>query len=171
MLAEHSKKQAQKIADWIGTDPERFSVLIRHMLEDEYRISQRAAWVVTHVLERHPHLVRPHLERMVHHLRNPDQHDAVRRNTLRALQYVDLPEALWGEVADIGFQYLADPNEPVAVRIFAMSVVWNICRNVPELKQELKLIIEDQWDHATAGFRSRGRKILREISKGVSENK
>ncbi|PHN03565.1 hypothetical protein [Flavilitoribacter nigricans] len=165
LLEEHSKEQAQKIAGWIGDRPERFDELIGLMLEDEYRVAQRAAWVVTHCLDRHPHLIAPHLEKMVLNLRDKRQHDAIRRNTLRALQYVDIPESLWGEIADISFQLLTDPREPAAIRVFAMTVIWNICTHVPELKQELKLIIEDQWEHATAGFRSRGRKILQAMEK------
>lgn len=166
LLEEHSKRQALLIAEWVGNQPDRFAELIRLMLEDEYRVAQRAAWVVTHCLNQYPQLIGPHLEAMVYNLRNSQQHDAIRRNTLRALQYVDIPENLWGEVADISFELLIDPNEPVAIRVFAMTVIWNICQHVPELAQELKLIIEDQWDHATAGFRSRGKKILREMGKG-----
>lgn len=165
LLEEHSKSQAQRIAAWIENDPERFAGLITLMLEDEYRVAQRAAWVVTHCLEKNPHLLEPHLEAMVYNLRRPGQHNAIRRNTLRALQYVDIPEELWGETADVAFDLLIDPNEPAAIRVFAMTVIWNICQHVPELSQELKLIIEDQWEHATAGFRSRGRKILKEMDK------
>lgn len=165
LLEEHSKSQAQKIAVWIGDQPERFAELIRLMLEDEYRVSQRAAWVVTHCLDQYPQLIEPHLEKLVYNMRQAGQHDAIRRNTLRALQFVDIPEPLWGEVADIAFQLLVDPKEPVAIRVFAMTVIWNICQHVPELQQELKLIIEDQWDHASAGFRSRGKRILREMEK------
>lgn len=161
LLEEHSKKQAQRIAAWIGSDPERFAELISLMLEDEYRVAQRAAWSVTHCLDRYPELIAPHLEVMIYNLRDNQQHPAIRRNTLRALQEADFPESLWGEVADIAFQILVDPQEPAAVRVFAMTVAWNISRRVPELQQELKLIIEDQWEHATAGFRSRGRKILK----------
>lgn len=163
LLEEHSKSQILKITNWIDNHPDRFAELIHLMLKDEYRVAQRAAWAVTHCLDKYPQLIGPHLAPMVYNLRNTKQHQAIRRNTLRALQQVNIPEDLWGEVADISFQLLVDPNEPAAVRVFAMTVIWNICQHVPELAQELKLIIEDQWDHATAGFRSRGKRILKEM--------
>ncbi|MCB0631186.1 MAG: hypothetical protein R2824_19205 [Saprospiraceae bacterium] len=165
LLEEHSKQQALKIAGWIGNDPQRFAVLVELMLDEEYRVGQRAAWVLTHCLDQHPELLQPHLERLIHNLQDNVQHEAVRRNTVRALQFVDIPEELLGETADLCFRYLMDVNEPVAVRVHAMSVLWNICRKEPELSQELKLIIEDQWEYASAGFRSRGRKILKAIAK------
>jgi hypothetical protein len=165
LLEEHSKQQAQKIADWVGDDRQRFSQLLDLMLEETYRISQRAAWVMTHCLDQYPGLLQPHLKTLIRHLRDDHPHEAVRRNTVRALQFVEIPEELQGEAADICFNYLLDVNEAVAVRVHAMSVLWNICRQVPELSHELKLIIEDQWEYGTAGFRARGKKILKEIEK------
>jgi hypothetical protein len=34
----------------------------------------------------------------------------------------------------------------------------------PEIRQELKTIIEDRWDFETAAFRSRAKKIFKELS-------
>lgn len=165
LLEEHSKQQALKIAGWIGKDEDRFAELVALMLNKEYRISQRAAWVLTHCLDQYPELLLPHLDELIQNLRDNTQHQAIRRNTVRALQFVDIPEELLGEAADICFQFLADVNEPVAVRVHAMSVLWNICQKEPELSEELKLIIEDQWEYGSAGFHSRGRKILKAIAK------
>lgn len=166
LLAEHSKNQATKIAIWIGDDPGRFAELVELVLQGEPLLAQRAAWALSHSLDRHPDLIYPHLGSLVQNMCRTDQHPAVRRNTLRALQEVEIPETLWGKVADLCFQYLADPKEPAAIRVFAMTVLWNICRQVPELQTELKLIIEDHWNHATAGFRSRGQKILKAMRQG-----
>jgi len=101
----------------------------------------------------------------VKHLQGENLQDAVKRNILKVLQGVEIPEGLWGKVADIAFQSLTDPQEAVAIRVFSMTVAWNICRKVPELRIELRMIIEDQWEFASAGFRARGRKILREMKK------
>ena len=34
---------------------------------------------------------------------------------------------------------MADPQEAAALRVFSMSVLWNICQQVPELTEELIL--------------------------------
>jgi hypothetical protein len=39
----------------------------------------------------------------------------------------------------------------------------NLAKDYPEIKTELKLLIEDQLPHQTAGFKSRGKKILKEL--------
>ncbi len=164
LLAEHSKAQSERIADYIENDPERFAELMALFFGDEYRLTQRAAWVVGHCADRYPEIIEPHLERIIYNLRKTT-HVAVRRNTVRILQNVDLPDHLLGEAADICFLYLANPEETVAVKVFSMSVLWNICQKEPDLTNELKLLIEEQMPYATAGFKSRGGKILAAIAK------
>jgi hypothetical protein len=100
---------------------------------------------------------------MILNLQKP-VNDAVKRNTLRVLRYVEIPEDLMGIAADICFKYLLSGKEPVAVKVHAMDVLFNITRKFPELKEELKLAIEDQMPFGSAGFRSRGGKILKSLN-------
>lgn len=153
--------RVERLAAEIISDSDHFAELVVVMLAAEERKSQWAAWVFSHCLDRDPDLIYPHLTRLVQELDQPKHHDGVRRSILRALEPAKLPEELWGELADKCFRYLADPQAAAAIRVFAMSVLDNICREVPELRAELKLIIEDQWDHATAAFRARARRVLR----------
>jgi len=39
----------------------------------------------------------------------------------------------------------------------------NLSKIYPEIKQELKTIIEDRWDHESAAFKSRAKKILKDL--------
>ncbi len=90
---------------------------------------------------------------------------AVKRNTLKILQFVDIPEDLLGITADICFRLLNDGKEPIAVKVFAMTVIFNIVKKYPELNEELKISIEEQMPFASAGFKSRGNKILKALLK------
>ena len=164
LLAEHSKAQSERIADYIGDSRERFAELTASFLSEDKELSRRAAWALSHCIDRHPALIKPHLEALIRNLRK-DVHVAVKRNTVRVLQEVDIPERLLGEIADICFGYLADHQETVAVKVFAMSVLANICRREPDLGNELRLLIEDQLPYASAGFRSRAKRVLKELAK------
>lgn len=159
LLAEHSKAQSERIAEYVGNDPVRFAELMESFLSEDQELSRRAAWVLSHCADRHASLIEPHLEAMIRNLRN-DVHVAVRRNTVRVLQEVEIPDELLGEAADICFGYLADHHEAIAVKVFAMTVLANICRREPDLGNELKLLIEEQLPYASAGFRSRAKRIL-----------
>lgn len=162
LLKEHSKSNANRIARYISNYPTRFAVLMELFLGNEYRVTQRAAQVVSICTENHHELIQPYLKQIILNLRN-DIHDAVKRNTLRILQDMELPENLHGDMTDIGFQLLTTSEEPVAIKVFAMTVIANICKKQPDLKNELQIIIEDQMPYASAGFISRGNKILKRL--------
>lgn len=169
ILQEHSKAQALLIRDYIGDNQILFDELMNHFFSNEYRVTQRAAWIMTHCTEQRPHLIQSHLAKMVSNLKDKKIHVAVKRNTVRLLQNVDIPENLMGTVADCCFNFLANPNEAVAVRIFSMSILYELCKKEPDLAGELKLIIEEFMPHGTAGFRSRGKKILKGLQKIIGE--
>ncbi len=114
----HSSALRTKIVDYIGDNPLRFSELVAIYIAGPYRITQRTAWPLSYCVQRYPNLVKPHLKKLIQYLDKPDTHVAVRRNTVRLLQFIDVPESLQGKVADICFNFLADPKEPVAVSIF-----------------------------------------------------
>ena len=164
ILAEHSKAQKDKIVKWVGSDQKRFDELFGLFLNDEYRVVQRAAWPLSYCVQRHPQLIRKHFIKLVKNLRHPNLHDAVKRNTVRILQDIPIPEKLHGEVMDICFGYILDPKEKVAVKAFSLTVLQNLSRQYPDIRNEIKVIIEERWEHETAAFRSRAKKILKELS-------
>ena len=160
---EHSKAQCDRIVKYVGSDPDRFRKLVKVFLAGPYRITQRAAWPLSCCVERHPHLIQPHLKTIVKNLKNPGLHDAVKRNTVRLMQFITIPRSLQGQAASICFDLFQNPREPVAVRVFSMSVLARIAQDQPELKNELKIMIEDQLPFGTAGFLSRARKVLKQL--------
>lgn len=169
LLKEHSKSQTQQLAKWVGQDEDRFAELMQLFMLNEYRVPQRAAWVVGHCAAKYPHLINAYFPEMIANLKKPGIHDAVKRNTIKIFQDMEIPEEHWGALLDICFGYLADPKVAVAIRVFSMTVIWNICKKEPDLMEELKLTIEDHLEYGTAGFKSRGKRILREIGKWKSE--
>lgn len=160
LLEVHSKEQAAKIADYVGDDPARFDELIKLMLGPVYRVSQRAAWPVSYCIERHPTLVKPYFNVLIKQLERDDAHVAVRRNVARLLQFVDIPKRYEGRIFDACYNLLADPAETVAVRVFSMTVAAKVAKDSPALLDELKLIATKYPHAATAGFRSRARRVL-----------
>ncbi|MCC6288428.1 MAG: hypothetical protein IT249_11130 [Chitinophagaceae bacterium] len=166
ILLEHSKKQCESIVRYIGKDQKRFDALADLFFNDEYRVIQRAAWPLSYSVIAHPELIRKHLNKIIRNLKKPGIHNAVKRNTIRLLQSVEIPESLHGEIMDICFQYIADPKEMVAVKAFSLTVLANLANQYPEIIPELKLIIEDQLPHETAAFKSRAKKILKQFDNG-----
>jgi hypothetical protein len=163
LLREHSRKHAEKLARWVGTDSNRLTVLMRHFLTGEFLTSQRAAWVVTIIAERHPMLFCPYLKRMLSRMQEPGVHDAVKRSVVRILQDIEIPDNLLGTTATLCFEQLSSAEAPIAVKCFSMTVLAHIAEREPELGRELRLVIEQQLPFAGAGFRARARETLKAI--------
>ncbi|MEZ5041194.1 MAG: hypothetical protein R2828_14955 [Saprospiraceae bacterium] len=164
ILSEHSKANTIAICQWIGADQDRFDSLMDLFLEGEYRVVQRAAWVVCEAALAHPSLIQPHLDALLHAMETP-KHDAVLRNGLKILAEMDIPAAYMGKAATISFDLFAAPKTPIAIKVHAMQVIANLCQYEPDLAEELKLLIEDHWEQASAGYKSRARRVLKQLEK------
>jgi hypothetical protein len=163
ILKEHSKRQTMKIVSWINGDETRFAQLMQQFLFGEPLIAQRSSWIVSLSIENHPGLIKPWLSKIVKRAGEKNIHDAVKRNVVRALQFVDIPRSLQGRTANLCFYFLQSGGEPVSVKAFSMTVLANIAAQEPDLKQEIKLVIEQMLPYGSAGIQSRGRKVLKQL--------
>jgi hypothetical protein len=163
LIREHSKAMCNKIVKYVGDSEERFGELIGIFLKGPYRVTQRAAWPLSCCVEQHPELIGPHLKGIIRNLDKPGLADAVKRNTLRLLQFVTVPPSLQADAVNRCFAFLHDRKQPIAVKIFSMTVIANISKSRPDLRKELAIAIEDQLPHGSAGFINRGTRILREL--------
>jgi hypothetical protein len=171
LLEEHSKAQMLKVVDYIGSDSERMKELVDLILHGESKLSQRAAWALPTLAERKPDLLEQHLEALIDHLSRPEYHDAVRRNVLKVLNMNGVPDFLLGKAVDQAFRLLADPKAAIAIKYHSMCIIWEACQKEPDLTDELVMLIEDQMPHGSAGFKSKGKKILKAARKKRSLRK
>lgn len=163
LLEEHSKQQCDRIVKFIGADKKRFAELMELFFAGEYRIAQRAAWPMSYVVQQHPTLILPYLDKMIRNLDKKGQHPAIVRNSVRILQGIGLPKKYHGKLMDTCFNFIESNDVPAAVKAFSLTVLDNLSKDYPEIRPELKLIIEERWEHETPAFHSRARKILQTI--------
>ena len=160
ILKEHSKKQCNQIVQWVGNSQERFEKLFHLFLTDEYRVNQRAAWPVSYCVIAHPNFIKNNFGKLIKNLSKPDLHNSIKRNSIRLLQYVDIPEKYQGQIMDLCFGYVASPTEAVAVKAFSLTVLGNLAKQYPEIIPEIRTLIDQQLPHQTVAFKSRAQKLL-----------
>jgi len=160
----YTKEQALKISEYACSTPGHFKELMQCFLSNEYRLAQRAAWSVSRAAQANPHLLQPYIKDLVAQLPRKDVHDAVIRNSVRILQQIEIPESLHGDLMNSCFSFIESNSTPVAIKVFSLTTLFNLSKFYPEIKNELKLIIEERWNHETAAFRSRGKKILKRLA-------
>jgi hypothetical protein len=164
LLKEHSRANCDTIVDWIGNQQERFDELFQLFMCNEYRLVQHAAWPLSYAVINHPQLIKKHFSKLISNLSKPGIHAAVKRNTMRLLQDIDIPERYHGKIMDACFNYIAVATEPVAVKAFSLTVLEKLSCQYPDIIPEIKLLIEENYDRETPAFRVRAKKFLKKIN-------
>ena len=163
LLEDRSIATRNRVIRYIGNDPARFAELMTIFFNGEYRVAQRAAWPMSYCLRTHPELVRPHLNKMIALLEKDDVHPAITRNIVRALQDIEIPKRFHGRLMTVCFERISDPLTPVAIKAFSLTVLENLSKHYPDIREELRYTINDRMEHETAAFQSRAKKILKKI--------
>jgi hypothetical protein len=160
---QYSKAGMQHIAQQITSGAWPFSELWDLLLNGEAPLPKRAAWALDHTLELQPELFHTIIDEAAEALLQP-QDDAVYRALLKGFNRLPaIPKEHQGLLFDRAIQWMLDPKAGVAVRVFSITLAAKIAAGTPELEEEVCLTIESQFDLASAGFQSRGRKVLRQF--------
>ncbi len=159
-----TKVQCLKLVDYVGGKKLIFKELLDIFLMGSDRVAQTIAWPLSIIVERHPELVKPYLGKVLSAATKPGAHDAVKRNVMRLLQFVDVPVRLRGKALELAFTFLQDRSQAVAIRVFSMTVILNLSENEPGLQRELQVLLEDEMPFGSAAFRSRASRVLRALT-------
>jgi len=160
---EHSKRQSDLIIEFIGDDAQKLDALAKHFLGNEYKLAQRAAMPFGNIARINSKCIEPYLKEASLKINSSNVHDAIIRNVTRILAEIEIPEDIEGITLDLCFQQLENPKSAIAIKVFAMTAIFNLSAKYPEIKPELKLLIEMQLPNGSAGFISRGKKILKKL--------
>ena len=163
LLLELSRRNTDLVAGLVFQKPELFDELFRVFMRNQEPVSRRAAWVVDTVSEKHPGLINSHLTEIIEML-SQFNHDGLKRHSMRILARSPLPaEPHLGELINICFNWLLSPHEAIAAKIFCMEILYRISQVEPEIKKELADSIEWRIDDESAGYKNRGRKMLKTL--------
>ena len=167
----HSKENSLKILAYIGTDKVKFDELMDCFFRGtkDYRVPQRAAHVVSLSFDKHPELIKPYIPKLIQFLLKNELKKGLKRNILRIIQHVELPEKDRGALYEKLCESLIRPEEEIAVRAFSMTVLYKLTQFYPELKPELLSTIEYVLDEPSCspGIRSRGNAVMKALRKDL----
>lgn len=171
LLKEISRKNWDSIVASIGTNPVLFKEVMQAFFSGNHKIELSASQVVASIADKQPELLKPYLSKLILNLKkNPS--DAIRRNTMRIFQTLDIPEKHEGELFEKGISFLKSAEEPIAVKAFAMTVLRRICERYPELCSEviphIEILVEE---NVSAGLVNRGQKELKKLRKIQNNSK
>ena len=162
LMQQLSRRHTEYVAHCIGDSEKEFGRLMDIVLHGKEPVTQRAAWVMDVCMETYPEFLSPYVETLIESLPR-FSNDGVIRQVVKALAARDIPEKLEGQLADFCFRRLQSVETPVAIKVHCMQILANITTHHPDLAGELRTVIIEQIPRNSAGFASRGRKILKRL--------
>ncbi len=155
------------LIDYLIEYPNEIGKLTDIGLNDPKKESWRAIWIIDQVHEKKPELVRPYIPLFIEALPFVSNESKL-RHLLKLISLNPIPEDQLANLWDYGIKELTNASRPIAIRVHAMQILFEISESIPEFKPELIQLIEHHIEfHGSAGIQSRGRKLLRKLSQPI----
>ena len=147
----------------ISDSPENLGRLMSIALNDQLDKSWRAMYLAEIIHEKHPKLILPFLPAMTDFLLIT-QNASKKRHLLKLISLHDIPEEKLAIMLNYCIEVFINANEPIAVRVHAMQILYNIAQKEPDFAGELISLIETEIEYrGSAGISSRGGKLLKKL--------
>lgn len=165
LLKENSRRQADKIARYACQSKENFKELMHYYLSSNRLLAQRASWSGCVAAKMQPELISPYIKDLAKMLPRKDVHNALIRNTLGIFEAIEIPEKHQGKIMQECFNFLEDNSSLPAVKAYSITILFNLSKQHPDIRSELKAVIENIIGHETPAVKSRGKKVLTRLNK------
>ncbi len=154
---------------YIADYPECLDIIMDKVFDDSEPENWRAAWMVDKIQERHPDLVVPYIPAMTSFVLKT-QNSGKKRHLLKLISLNDIQEENMAVLLNYCIEVFTNAAEPVAVRVHAMQILFNISQKEPDFAGELIGMIEHEMEyHGSAGIASRGKKLLQKLYSGAKK--
>lgn len=147
----------------VVNDLEKLTLLAEIAFYSSHPKSWRAAWLIDKIHERKPELIVPLINPMIQQVKTEND-GGKKRHFLKLISLGEIPPEEQGFLFEYSLKVFTSAKEPLAVRVHAMQILFNISENEFGLKPEVLAIIENEMEnHSSAGIVSRGRKLAKKL--------
>lgn len=169
LLNKHpSKAHMKMICGLLMKNDQLFPLVFEIIRQGDAQSAMRAAWLLSNLYDLEAEALLPYQQQMIQAVLATES-DSVRRSLLRVIESGNLSDQdddeQLGRLFDACLRWMVSESHAIAVRCNAMQVLYRICLIEPELAPEVILNIETLIAHGSAGFRSRGKKIIAALKK------
>lgn len=167
MLENRTSEKMRTVVDYIGKNKKRYAELMKILFSEEFikdrKVPMYAAWTMCHVVDNVPHLMQDYWKEMIAHLNKTNLHPTEIRSIVRTWRDQEIPEKHRGTVVEICFQFLADYETDVAVKVYAMTVLADLIKEYPDLRNEFIAAVESLLENAKPSLKARSRMVFKKI--------
>lgn len=160
-----SWKNLPILVQYIVDHPEYLDVVMSKAMDDSQPEYWRAMWLVDQIHERHPELIQAYLPALIRFL-FVTKNTSKKRHLLKIISLFDVANENLAPLLIFCSEVFTNPDEPVAVRVNAMQILYNIAQKEPGFSGELIDMIAFELEfHSSAGIASRGQKLMSKLHK------
>ncbi len=166
-----SRENLALLVRYISDFPEQLEIIMAKALDDSQPENWRAIWMVDKIHEKHPELVAKYLPAMTSFLLMT-QNSSKKRHLLKLISLYDIPDVSMAKLLNYCIDIFTNATVPVAVRVYAMQILYNIAEKEPDFSRELIELIEHEMEfHGSPGIASRGRKLIQKLQSATQPSK
>lgn len=132
------------------------------LLDDDRYTKLRFLWMTGGLVEIDPELVYPVIPYFFakrHEIGVPNYN----RSLAKLFWLSGIPEEIEAEAIDELFNWILDAGSNTSAKSFAVLALHKLTQQYPDLKNELKLVIEDQLQKNGTSFEKRAGKVLAQL--------
>ncbi len=137
--------------------------LLFPFLLDEFKLASRCAWFLSDIGMHDANLLSEYLDFFFKKRKEIETFN-FESAFIKYWTICGIPEIHEGEALDIAFGYLTNPKTKVHIKTLSASLVFELSKKYPDLKNELKIILEEEKERNSISFRHRANKLLKQLS-------
>lgn len=160
-----SQQMREILIDSVCQSKEQLDTLFTLALSANKKTAWRAAWILSHTFDKSPELLSNDKLALIckHIFACP--FDGVNRSFLQILSKSDFQDYNV-DFINLCFDWMISPQKPIAVQVYCMRILGNICKSIPEFKQELIINLESiDTNNYSKGFVSSRKNLLKQLYK------
>ena len=151
-----------QIAGEVYQNPALIDAIIIHIEHFDSTVAWRTAWIIDKLSVKNPSLIEPYHKMLVGMLKKT-KNNSIRRHLTKILGTNPTKECEDGELIDKCLNWIIHTKVPVAVKANTMQLLYELCKLYPELIPEFRMVIEEGLPTGSNGYKSRARKILKQL--------
>lgn len=158
-----SKLSIDGLVQDICHQPEYLKEMYQLISDEKQTVSWRAIWVCEKVSEIHPDWFAPLLDDVTQRLLKCN-HDGSKRLLLSILYNVPVSTPIPVDLLNYCLDHMLSPQESIGVQALSIRMAYQLCKQEPELLNELQLILENtDTELYSVGVKTTVRNTLKKI--------
>lgn len=92
----------------------------------------------------------------------------IRRNVAKTISKMDVSEKHHDELYAFSIDRISDSAEAVAVKVHCVSIAFQVVKVYPDLANEFKAVLENEFSRNSVAFAANVRKVLKRLDKLIA---